>query len=118
MAEQKYYATGKPLHTDQKIILDPDGKYGITAIRVPVEGNKKLKDGMIGLWDLQANKYIGEPTSVCRSCHVQNKKHFPLTTFMDMVGCTRCHQDAKNRNSMDVLGTNILCGMDGVLTKR
>ncbi len=121
------------------IMPTPDGKYGITAIRVPLpncddgkvddteelhsssctpEGSKKKFDGMIGLWDLHANKYIGEPVSVCRQCHVQNKKHFPLTTFMDMVGCTRCHQDRKNRNSMDVLGTNILCGLDGNLVKR
>jgi hypothetical protein len=102
------------------IMPTPDGLYGISAIRIPVkrDDDKSVIDGMIGLWDLTANKYIGEPVSVCRQCHVQNKKHFPLTTFMDIVGCTRCHQDKQNRNSMDVLGNNILCGLDGQLSRK
>ncbi len=111
---------GKKGWENHDIMPTPDGLYGITALRVPVkrEDDKTVKDGMIGLWDLASNEFIGEPVSVCRQCHVQNKKHFPLTTFFDVVGCSRCHQDKGNRNSMDVLGNNILCGLDGKLVRK
>ncbi len=98
------------------ILPTPDGRYAISTLRVPVdyEGTKVI-DGQIWLYDIAKNKYLGEPVSTCRHCHLKNQKHIPLTWGLEIVGCTRCHLDP--RNSMHVLGDNILCGADAVLTK-
>ncbi|MBI4842801.1 MAG: hypothetical protein HY809_00535 [Nitrospirae bacterium] len=100
------------------VMSTPDGKYGIAALRVPVEdsGGKVVTDGQISLYDVAGNKFIGKPMSTCRQCHEKNQKHGPLVWGFDLAGCTRCHQDA--RSSMDVMGNNILCGIDGLLVKK
>ncbi len=98
------------------VMPTPDGKYGIAALRVPVENKKGkvVKDGQIALWDIEKNKYVGKPMSTCRQCHKKNEKHGPLMWGLELVGCTRCHQD--ERSVEDVMGNNILCGLDGNLT--
>jgi hypothetical protein len=98
------------------VMSSPDGKYGIASLRVPVEtkDGKVVKDGQIALYDVAKNRYIGDPVSTCRQCHAKNDKHGPLMWGLELVGCTRCHQD--ERTSKDVMGNNILCGLDGVLT--
>ncbi len=100
------------------VMSTPDGKYGIASFRVPIEGNdgKVVKDGQIALLDVENDRFIGNPVSTCRQCHEKNEKHGPLTWGFDAVGCTRCHQDV--RSSMDVMGNNVLCGIDGVLTTK
>ncbi|UCH45655.1 MAG: hypothetical protein JSV11_02820 [Nitrospiraceae bacterium] len=97
------------------VMTTPDGKYGISALRVPVENKKGkvVKDGQIALYDMENNKYVGQPMSTCRQCHKKNEKHGPLMWGLELVGCTRCHQD--ERTSEDVMGNNILCGLDGVI---
>jgi hypothetical protein len=99
------------------ILPTPDGRYGISTVRVPVDyEGTKVTDGQIWLYDIANNKYLGEPVSTCRACHLKNQKHIPLTWGLEIAGCTRCHLDP--RNSIHLLGDNILCGADAVLTKK
>jgi hypothetical protein len=100
------------------IMSTPDGKYGIASMRVPVEtaAGKVVKDGQLALLDVENSRFIGKPLSTCRQCHEKNEKHGPLIWGLNVVGCTRCHQD--ERSSMDVMGNNVLCGIDGILTKK
>lgn len=115
LLQQAPIAEGMEAHD---IMSTPDGKFGIAAFRVPVENDsgKVMTDGQIALYDVENNRFIGDPMSTCRQCHEKNKKHSPLIWGMDIVGCTRCHQD--KRSSMDVMGNNVLCGVDGLLTKK
>ncbi len=99
------------------IVPTPDGRYGISTLRVPVDyEGTKVEDGQIWLYDIANNKYLGEPVSTCRHCHLKNQKHIPLTWGLEIVGCTRCHLDS--RNTRRVLGDNTLCGADVILTKK
>lgn len=99
------------------IVPTPDGRYGISTVRVPVEyEGAKVSDGQVWLYDVAANKYLGNPVSTCRSCHEKNEKHAPLTWGLKAAGCMRCHLDPKN--NVHILGDNIHCGMDAVLTMK
>jgi len=64
----------------------PDGKYAVLTIRkkVTTDDGKKVTDGMLQLYDIEAKKMIGKPASTCIACH----------------------QDA------DVVGNATLCGAD------
>jgi hypothetical protein len=56
-------------------VSTPDGKYAILTLRSGMSipdgkgGNKQIKDGMLQLYDIQARKVVGKPSSVCYSCH-------------------------------------------------
>jgi hypothetical protein len=52
----------------------PDSKYAVLTLRTDVPSaaepeGKMLKDGMLQLYDINAKRVIGEPTSVCFACH-------------------------------------------------
>lgn len=50
----------------------PDGKYGVLIIRTKHnDGDKTGIDGALQLYDIEARKVIGEPVSVCNSCHAK-----------------------------------------------
>ncbi|MEN6438600.1 MAG: hypothetical protein ABFD97_08455 [Syntrophobacter sp.] len=99
------------------MVPTPDGRYAISTVRVPVEyEGAKVADGTIWLYDVEKNKYLGKPTSTCRHCHEKHVKHAPLTWGLELAGCTRCHLD--ERNSMHILGDNIICGADALLKKK
>ncbi|MEW6601788.1 MAG: hypothetical protein AB1499_12525 [Nitrospirota bacterium] len=57
-------------------IPTPDGKYAILTLRSDMTvpdgkgGDTKIKDGTLLLYDVEARKVIGKPSSVCYSCHV------------------------------------------------
>ncbi len=48
------------------VLATPDGKYGILTLRRTTDG---VKDGVLGLYDIEARKMIGGTTSVCIACH-------------------------------------------------
>ncbi len=56
-------------------IPTPDGKYAILTLRsdmtTPDEkgGELKIKDGTLLLYDIEAKKVIGKPSSLCYSYH-------------------------------------------------
>jgi hypothetical protein len=64
----------------------PDGKYAVLTIRKKVDSadGKKVTDGMLQLYDIEAKKMIGKPASTCVACH----------TDADVVGnATLCGAD-------------------------
>lgn len=56
-------------------IPTPDGKYAILTLRSDMTvsdgkgGDTKIKDGTLLLYDVEARKVIGKPSSVCYTCH-------------------------------------------------
>jgi hypothetical protein len=70
------------LEQNHDAIFTPDGKYVIATSRTKqpgpeCENPKKPKageftmDGQLKLYDVAAKKFVGEPTSVCNTCHLQ-----------------------------------------------
>lgn len=50
----------------------PDGKYAILTLRGPnpeINTEEKITDGWVQLYDIGKKELVGEPTSVCWSCH-------------------------------------------------
>ncbi len=93
------------------VVPTPDSKYGIATLRVNMDqGGKKAMDGMIQLYDIENNKWIGKPVSVCKQCHKKRQKHGPLIFGLKIAGCVRCHQS--RRNELHITGDNALCGAD------
>jgi len=49
-----------------------DSKYAVLTLRAPnpdINTEEKIVDGWVQLYDIQNRKVVGEPTSVCYSCH-------------------------------------------------
>jgi len=98
------------------VLPTPDGRYAVSLVRVPVDSEgRKVTDGQIWLYDIAANKHLGNPVSTCRQCHLKHEKHAPLTWGMEIAGCTRCHMD--KRTVMNVMNDSILCGADALLSR-
>lgn len=58
------------------VIPTADGKFAVLALRAPVAvdgAEKPVVDGMVQLMDIEKGKLIGEPVSVCRTCHDETK---------------------------------------------
>jgi hypothetical protein len=54
------------------VIPTPDGKYALLTLRAPnseINTEEKIVDGWVQLYDLDKKSIVGEPTSVCWSCH-------------------------------------------------
>jgi hypothetical protein len=54
------------------VIPTADGKYALLTLRAPnpdINTEEKIIDGWVQLYDIQNKKIVGEPTSVCYSCH-------------------------------------------------
>ncbi len=69
--EEILTAAGLPEYSENHDAMPtPDNKYVILTIRYPmVEGGKKVKDGVLVLYDVEKKKIIGKPVSVCKKCH-------------------------------------------------
>jgi hypothetical protein len=53
-------------------IPTPDSKYAIFTLRGPnpaINTEEKIVDGWVQLYDINKKEMVGEPTSVCYSCH-------------------------------------------------
>ena len=49
-----------------------DSKYAVLTLRAPnpaISTEEKIVDGWVQLYDIENRKIVGEPTSVCYSCH-------------------------------------------------
>ncbi len=55
----------------------PGRRYALLTLRVPVgvddESQKPLKDGQLQVYDIKRKKVLGQPVSVCNSCHVKEQ---------------------------------------------
>ena len=75
-ADRMFLLDGKTLDVlDKEMMTDgenhdavssPDGKYAILTLRASVG---EEKDGQLQLYDINAKKLVGKPTSVCMACH-------------------------------------------------
>jgi len=51
-------------------VTTPDGKYAILTLRAKIKaGDADIKDGVLGLYDINAKQMVGGTTSVCYACH-------------------------------------------------
>lgn len=80
-ADRFYLLDGKTLELLDEEMLEigenhdalttPDGKYAVLTLRTKIEGDggKKITDGTLALYDIEARKVIGSASSVCNDCH-------------------------------------------------
>jgi len=68
--------TSKPAQLEaHDVIATKNDKYAIITMRIPVKGGEKnaVMDGKLWLFDLENKKTVGEPVSVCASCHADER---------------------------------------------
>ncbi len=73
----------------------PDGKYAILTLRSDIthEG-KKIKDGTVLLYDINARKAVGKPTSVCYTCHLDSQEDLEEEEKVPMWNAVLCGIEA------------------------
>jgi hypothetical protein len=84
-----------PGYENHDAISTPDGKYAVLSLRTPYVApgtEQSIMDGQIQLYDIANKKVVGNPTSVCRTCH-------------DSIGVSTDTLESKGAN---------LCGLDVV----